>query len=157
MRRVHTAHYTKCLESRSVRRITIPRVVHDVHSVVILVSCQYKCSNGHSILTTDSRILALISDEHILFILLHRVGFTKLFARKVIGLLEEGMSISSIERLNQRQRHLFICETAAQVMQFETVFDRWRSSYPVFKPNTSWNSVSKQWFDKINASFLIFC
>ena len=95
----------------------LPRVIHDIHSVVILVSCQYKCSKSHSILTTDPRVLALISDEHIPFILLHKVGFTKIFARQVIGLLEEGMSISSIERFIQRQRHLFTCEIAAQVMQ----------------------------------------
>lgn len=76
----------------------IPRVIHDIHSVVILVSRQYKCSNSHSVLTTDPRVLALISDEYTPLILLHKAGFTKMFARKVIGFLEEGMSICSIER-----------------------------------------------------------
>lgn len=92
-----------------------PRVIHDIDLVVLLVSCQYKCCNGHCILTTDPRILELVSVEHIPFILLHKTGFTKSFARKVIGLLEEGMSISSIERFIKQQRRSSVFVTANQV------------------------------------------
>ena len=59
-----------------------PKVLHDIDSVVILVSCQYRCVNDHIFLTTDPRVLELFFTENIPFILLHRSGFMKSFCKK---------------------------------------------------------------------------
>ena len=34
-----------------------PRLLHCIDSVIVLVSCKYVCSSGHSYLTTDPRLL----------------------------------------------------------------------------------------------------
>ena len=91
-----------------------PRVLHDIDSVVILVACQYRCTNDHTFLTTDPRVLELISTENIPFILLHRSGFMKSFCRKVIGLIE-AMSISAVEPYIKEQRRLSAAVVASQV------------------------------------------
>jgi hypothetical protein len=88
-----------------------PRVLHDIDSVVILVACQY----SDTFLTTDPRVLELISTENIPFILLHRSGFMKSFCRKVIGLIGEAMSISAVERYIKEQRRLSAAVVASQV------------------------------------------
>ena len=83
-----------------------PRVLHAIDSVVVLVSSVYVCSNRHTYVTTDPRVLKLISPECIPFILLHKTGFLKNFVDKVIGLVKEGMCISAIERFIASQRKI---------------------------------------------------
>ena len=72
----------------------------------VLVSSVYVCSNRHTYVTTDPRVLKLISPECIPFILLHKTGFLKNFVDKVIGLVKEGMCISAIERFIASQRKI---------------------------------------------------
>ena len=81
---------------------------------MILVACQYRCTNGHTFLTADPRVLELISTENIPFLVLHRSGFMKSFCRKVIG-LKEAMSISAVERYIKEQRRLSAAVVASQV------------------------------------------
>ena len=74
-----------------------PRLLHDIDSIVILISCQDKCTNNHYFLTTDPRVLKLIPEADVPFILLHKTGFMKSFCRKVVGLIGESTSISAVE------------------------------------------------------------
>ena len=76
-----------------------PRLLHDVNNVVMLVPAIYVCGNGHEVLATDPRILLLFpEEEYIPFILFHRSGVMRTFARMVITLIIEGLSFSTIEQ-----------------------------------------------------------
>ena len=92
-----------------------PRLLHDIDSMVVLISCQYVCPNNHHYLTTDPRILEVMKSEDIPFVLLHKSGFVKSFVHRVIGLISEGMTIAAVERFITEQRRLFIAATASQV------------------------------------------
>lgn len=92
-----------------------PRILHDIDSIVVIVSCQYRCTNKHVFLTTDPRVLRLIPAENIPLILLHRTGLMKSFCRKIIGLVGEGMSISAVERFIKQQRRLSVAVLVTQV------------------------------------------
>lgn len=63
------------------------------------------CESQHQLFSTDPRILSQIpQQEYIPFILFHRSAVTRSFARSVIGLVIEGMSLSSVERyINSRR------------------------------------------------------
>ena len=91
-----------------------PRVIHDINSVVVLISCQYICFNNHTYLTTDPRLLQLISPECVPFVLLHKTGFLKSFINHIIGLVNEGLSISAVERFVHIQRR---CTEASLTLQ----------------------------------------
>lgn len=95
-----------------------PRLVHDIDSIIILVSSVYICSNGHTYLTTDPRVLQLITPECIPFILLHKTGFLKSFVSKVICLVKEGLGIVAIERFISSQRRATEINILTQVMNF---------------------------------------
>lgn len=81
-----------------------PRIVHDINSVVVLISCQYICLNNHTYLTTDPRLLQQISPECVPFVLLHKTGFLKSFIAHIVGLVNEGLGISAVERFIRNQR-----------------------------------------------------
>ena len=70
--------------------------------MIVLVSCKYVCSSGHSYLTTDPRLLEFISSECIPFILMHKIGFTKSLLTKVINLVKEGLCISAFITTQRR-------------------------------------------------------
>ena len=74
-----------------------PRIVHDLHNVVLLVGALYTCIHKHQILSTDPRILKIIKDEHIPFVLLHRTGFTNNFIQTIIQVVCEGLSFHCTE------------------------------------------------------------
>ena len=58
----------------------MPRTIHDVNDVVLLVSTVYACEDGHRLLAHDARVLKMItSPSLVLFVLLHQTGFTKEF------------------------------------------------------------------------------
>ena len=64
-----------------------PRLLHEISRVVILLPAVYKCDNGHELLSTDPYILRQFPEgEYIPFILFHRSGITREFARSTIGL-----------------------------------------------------------------------
>ena len=85
-----------------------PRVLHDIDSVVIVVACQYRCTNGHTFLTTDPRVLELISTENIPFILL--LIEVDLWSPSVgKSLVGEAMSTSAVEWYIKEQRRCDAC------------------------------------------------
>ncbi len=57
------------------------RVIHDINSVIVLISCQYICLNNHTYLTTDPRLLQLISPEYVYYI---RLAFSSLLLVKLL-------------------------------------------------------------------------
>ena len=61
-----------------------PRLLHASAHTVFLVGAVYVCEYGHQILSTDPRILMLIPDHLIPFVLLHCTGFLKDFLQTVI-------------------------------------------------------------------------
>lgn len=93
-----------------------PRLVHDIDSIIVLVSSVYFCPNGHTYLTTDPRVLQLITPECVPFILLHRTGFLKSFVNKVVCLVKEGLGIVAIERFISSQRKVTEINILTQVM-----------------------------------------
>ncbi len=77
--------------------------------MIVLVTCTYKCTFGHQIIGTDPRLLIqLPQHEFIPFVLFHRSGVTRRFARSMISLLIEGLSICAVERLVKSYRNDFI-------------------------------------------------
>jgi hypothetical protein len=87
-----------------------PRILHDVDYTILLVSALWCCDEGHSISSTDSRILQFVVQKTGFrpFILLHKTGFTSTFVTTVIELIHEGNSFSGIERIITRKRQLYV-------------------------------------------------
>ena len=99
------------MEARSITT----RAIHDINSIVLLVSCQYICLNSHAYLTTDPPLLQLIPPEYIPSVLLHKTGFLKSLIDHVIGLVQEGLSICAVERYVRNQRRVTETNLAAQI------------------------------------------
>ena len=86
-----------------------PRFLHDMEHITLLVPAVYQCKQGHQTVSTDPRILMYFKEqEHIPFILLHRSGMTRDFARTVIHLAIEGLAFTAIERfvINRRLEYI---------------------------------------------------
>ena len=82
-----------------------PRLLHGIDHTIILVSAIYSCIQGHELYSTDPCILGSFpEEEHIPFILLHRTGFTRDFARTVIHMTLGGMSFTSTEHFIHTRR-----------------------------------------------------
>ena len=81
-----------------------PRLLHDSNNIVVLVPAIYACGNGHEVLATYPRIFLLFPEEYIPFILFHRSGVMRTFARMLISLTIEGLSFSTIEKFIKTQR-----------------------------------------------------
>ena len=93
-----------------------PRLLHSIESTVVLISARYVCPNSHQFFTTDPRVLELITSEQIPFILFHKNGFLRSFVDIVIGLIEEGLSVSAVERFVSKQRKLASLRRSDQVI-----------------------------------------
>lgn len=86
-----------------------PRLIHDIAHMVILVPAVYACSCGHEVLATDPRLLVhLPEQEYVPFILLHRSGVMRNFARITISLTVQGLSFHAIEHFVRAQRAEYI-------------------------------------------------
>lgn len=92
-----------------------PRLIHSIDTMIVLIASEYICSNRHIHLTTDARLLGLISSNCIPFVLLHRTGFMKSFMNQVIGLVNEGLCIQAIERFISNQRRSTEANLSLQV------------------------------------------
>ena len=93
-----------------------PRLLHDVNNIVVLVPAIYVCGNGHEVLATDPRILLLFpEEEYIPFILFHRSGVMRSFARMLINPAIEGLSFSTIEKFVKTQRQQKMSSVNLQV------------------------------------------
>lgn len=94
----------------------LPRLLHDIDKNVLLVSCLYTCKCKHEILSTDPRILQQLPEqEYIPFILFHRSAVMRSFARSIIHLVIEGMSMSSVEHFIKIRRIETMMSLDAQV------------------------------------------
>lgn len=86
-----------------------PRFLHDMKHITLLVPAVYQCMQGHQTISTDPCILVHLQEqEHIPFILMHRSGMTRDFARTVINLAMEGLAFTAIERfiISRRQEYI---------------------------------------------------
>ena len=93
-----------------------PRLLHDLNYMVLLVPALYACDNGHQTLATDPYILQQFPEaEHIPFILFHRSGVTREFARVILGLSIEGLSFSAAERFIKARREEFIASLKLKI------------------------------------------
>ncbi|CAB3984751.1 Hypothetical predicted protein [Paramuricea clavata] len=111
----------------------MPRLVHGIDGVVLLVSRVYLCSSGHRYLSHDERLLGrLPSQNHIPFILSHRSGLTIQCLSLVVSLISKGNKISTVEdALRETRRETFyhkvLCsfelsgktETNSNIFKFE--------------------------------------
>ena len=86
-----------------------PRLLHDLNHVVLLVSVIYNCPVGHQLIGTDPRILSHIPEqEFIPFILFHKYGVMRAFARWIIAQTVQGISLRSTELLIKSLRNQYI-------------------------------------------------
>ena len=86
-----------------------PRLLHDIHYVVLLVEAVYKCHQcNHHVYSTDPRVLQKIEMPRMPFFLLHRRGFTRTFVDYIINLAHEGLAIQSIARHIQAMRETYV-------------------------------------------------
>ena len=76
----------------------LPRLLHDMRHIVLLVGAVYKCCRGHYVHSTDPRILKKINQLYLPFHLLHRTGFTRAFVSEVVHLAHEGLPVCAIAR-----------------------------------------------------------
>ncbi len=77
-----------------------PRMLHTFDNIVLLVSCVYKCNQGHECFSSDARILALIPCQvELPFLLLHRTGFTTEFLEMCNSFIGTGMNFYNMESL----------------------------------------------------------
>ena len=79
-----------------------PRVLHDLNHIILLLPAVYGCDNGHEVLATDPFILKQFPEEKFIpFILFHRSGVMRDFARALIALCIEGLSFTAAERFTK--------------------------------------------------------
>ena len=82
-----------------------PRLLHELTYMVLLVPAVYVCANGHELVSTDPHILEQFPEQECIpFILFHRSGATRQFARAVISLCLEGLSFSATGRFIKSTR-----------------------------------------------------
>ena len=102
----------------------MPRILHDVKDTVLLISAIYVCEDGHKTLAHDARVLKLISQPLVPFVLLHQTGFTKEFVDLCTSVCHSGMNFHSLQAVIGKTRwHYHICRKQrydSLVQQFET-------------------------------------
>ena len=93
-----------------------PRLLHDLHHMVLLLPAVYGCQNGHEVLSTDPYILMQFTEEeYIPFILFHRSGVTREFVRTIIALCIEGLPFTAVERFVKTRRSEYIASLQLKV------------------------------------------
>ena len=95
----------------------LPRLLHDMHHIVLLVGATYKCCKGHYIHSTDPRILKKIDQVYLPFHLLHHTGFTRAFVSEVVHLAHEGVPICAIARHVTNLREEYGAEQIIKLMK----------------------------------------
>ena len=82
-----------------------PRLLHDVDSIVLLVSRTYVCATGHRFLSHDPQVLERFScASQIPFALSHKAGLTMRCLSVVRTLIAKGKSITTIEAVLKDSR-----------------------------------------------------
>ena len=77
-----------------------PRILHSFRCITLLVSRMYRCANNQVLYGHDEKVLKLFPTTfEIPFVLLHKTGYTKVFADEILALCRTGMNFYSIESL----------------------------------------------------------
>ena len=92
-----------------------PRLIHNTEYTVLLVSALYMCPVGHEVSSTDPRIMKLVGEHNVPFVLLHKTGCTKNFEETVFELIKQGMTLRSIERFLEQMRQHHATSVAIQL------------------------------------------
>ena len=87
-----------------------PRLIHDTENIVLLVGAVYKCSENHTVYSTDPRFMKRLNSLHLPFVLLHRTGFTRTLIHCIISLAQEGLPLAAIARHIQTIRREHVAE-----------------------------------------------
>ena len=115
-------------------QVLMPRVIHAIDGIVLLVSRNYVCKSGHRYLSHDERILdRLPSSAHLPFILTHRSGLTMQCLSLVVSLIGEGEKISSVEHaLQETRRETYyrniLCSVELQKNRENTILPKFEQS-----------------------------
>ena len=81
-----------------------PRVVFGTSTCVLLVSCVYRCAQGHEISACHSDILDKLKDvANVPFFLTHKNGFMLDLAILIEDLIDAGLTFDQVENLIERQ------------------------------------------------------
>ncbi len=144
-----------------------PRIVHDIDHMVLVVPAVYACPYGHEVLATDPRLLfCLPEQEYVPFILFHRSGVMRDFARTVITLTVQGLSFNAIEQfvISRRAEHVaslqlkLNCILSLLDIQTSTSIKGEQSINHIHKPYTSndliCNCFLKKFAENRNLYFL---
>jgi len=107
----------------------LPRTIHGINDIILLVSAVYSCEKGHKILAHDKSILEKIPNSLIPFCLLHKTGFTKDLIDICTGFCRQGINFYSMETLILEKRwEAFSRKQQLQPVDDESVkIDFWRS------------------------------
>ena len=111
---------------------TQPRVLHDMHNIVLLVSAVYMCDNGHKLLAHDTSVLKRFPTHRVIpFVLLSRTGFTMDLVNTCTSLCTHGMNFYKIEtfvaerRLDtfskQHDMHNMAHASSGEICDFQTL------------------------------------
>ncbi len=104
----------------------MPRTLHDVKAVVLLVSAIYVCENGHKTLAHDTRVLEMITCPSLVpFVLLHQTGFTKEFVDLCTSMCHSGMNFHSLEAVigkTRWQHHIYMKQNYESLVQQFQIF-----------------------------------
>ena len=111
---------------------TQPRVLHDMHNIVLLVSAVYRCDNGHKLLAHDESVLKCFPTHRVIpFVLLSRTGFTMDLVNTCTSLCTHGMNFYKIEtfvaerRLDtlskQHDMHIMAHASSGEICHFQTL------------------------------------
>ena len=93
-----------------------PRLLHELNYIVLLLPAVYECDDGHEIVSTDPYILNQFPEEEFIpFILFHRSGITRNFARTLIALCIEGLSFTAAERFTRTRRNEFMASLQLKI------------------------------------------
>lgn len=98
------------------RRLQL-RLIHDVSNPVLLARKLYQCAKGHrEIASCDPDIVKQLPHTFVDFITSHRSGLTKNLLHLCKQLLDKGLSLKSIEDLNQMRYETFYNEQRKRIM-----------------------------------------
>ena len=79
-----------------------PRTLICIDQPILLISCVYRCTQKHEILSHDPRLLKMCEVQAIPFELKHKIGFTKKFMFYITSHVSAGLSFATIAETHQQ-------------------------------------------------------
>ena len=88
----------------------LPRTLHGIDNIILLVSCVYTCDKHHKLVAHDEAILGLFPPEVTLpFLLLYRTGFSRNLVDMCISLCRRGINFYNMETIiTERRWEMFV-------------------------------------------------